>query len=134
MMVFEKLMELFVRGKIKSEIIEKSIEPLQKEKEEIQVQIKDLTQIDQVLEIKVDEFSSESIRHQLERFEEMLSDQNIHEMRSMVRDFIYKIELFPKENPKSKKWKRRIHIQSYVRALTMIMLASPRGFEPLLPA
>ena len=54
-------------------------------------------------------------------------------MRNMVRDFIYKIELHPKENPNAKKWLRRVHLQGYVRALTMILLASPRGFEPLLP-
>jgi hypothetical protein len=45
----------------------------------------------------------------------------------MVRDFIYKIEINPKENANAKKWKRRVHIQSYVRALTMIQVASPRG-------
>jgi hypothetical protein len=74
------------------------------------------------------------IRHQLDRFEEIISDQNINEMRNMVRDFIHKIELHPKKDANAKKWKRRVHIQSNVRALTMILLASPRGFEPLLPA
>ena len=45
----------------------------------------------------------------------------------MVRDFIYKIEIYPKENANAKKWKRRVHIQSYVRTLTMILMTSPRG-------
>ena len=84
--------------------------------------------------MKVDEYSDESIRRQLERFEDMLNDDNIVEMRSLVRDFIFKITLNPKDDPKTKKWKRRVLIQSYVRALTMIKVASPRGFEPLLPA
>ena len=88
----------------------------------------------QGLDIKVEEFSSDAIKHQLDRLEEMVSDQNITEMRGMVRDFIYKVEIFPKEAPTAKKWKRHVHIQSYVRALTMILLASPTGFEPVLPA
>ena len=52
----------------------------------------------------------------------------------MTRDFIYRIDLYPKERPTAKKWKRRVSIQSYIRALTMIKLASPTGFEPVLPA
>ena len=63
-----------------------------------------------------------------------MNEDNMVEMRNFVRDFIYKITLDPKENPKSKKWKRHIHLDSHVRALTMIQMASPRGFEPLLPA
>ena len=129
-----RLMKLFSRGKIKAEIIENEIDPLQHEKEELETKIGDLLAIDEILDVKVDEFSSESIKCQLDRFEDMLNDDNRIEMRSLVRDFIYRITLHPKENPKSKKWKRHVHLDSYVRALTMIKLASPRGFEPLLPA
>jgi site-specific DNA recombinase len=127
------LMRLYSRGKIQAAIIEKSIEPLQKEKEEIEARSDELNQLDQILELKVEQYSDESIRGQLQRFEEMLNEDNLHEMRNMVRDFIHRIEIFPKEIPGAKKWKRRIHINGYVRALTMINVASPRGFEPLLP-
>jgi hypothetical protein len=61
----------------------------------------------------------------------MLSAKNIKEKRNMVRDFIYKIEIFSKDGPNVTKWKRRVSIMSYIRALTMIQMASPRGFEPL---
>ena len=94
----------------------------------------DISQINEILDVKVVEYSDESIRRQLERFEEMLNEDNIVEMRSLVRDFIFKITMYPKDDPKTKKWKRRVDIKSYIRALTMIKLASPRGFEPLLPA
>ena len=127
-------MELFSRGKIKAELIENQITPLQLEKEELESKIIDITQINAVLDIKVDGFSNESIRHHLEKFEEMLNDDNLIEMRSLMRDFIKKISLDPKEDPKAKKWKRHVHIDSYVRALTMIKVASPTGFEPVLPA
>ena len=129
-----KLMELFSMEKIKAEHIENEITSLQQEKEELETKIIDITKINEILDIKVDEFSNASIKYQLERFEEMLSDDNLIEMRSLVRDFFKKITLDPKEEPRAKKWKRHIHIDSYVRALTMIKLASPRGFEPLLPA
>ena len=128
------LMSLYSRGKIKAELIEKSIEPLQKEKDEIRARLSESAQYDKILELKVEEFSSESIKNQLERFEEILNEDNVHEMRNMVRDFIYRIDIYPKEVLGAKKWKRRIHIQGYVRALTMMKMASPRGFEPLLPA
>jgi hypothetical protein len=51
------------------------------------------------------------------------------ERSSVLMEFIG-----PKDDPKAKKWKRHVHIDSFVRALTMIKVASPRGFEPLLPA
>ncbi len=59
----------------------------------------------------------------------MLSAKNIKEKRNMVGDFIYKIEIFRKDDPNVTKWKRRVSIMSYIRALTVILLASPRGFE-----
>ena len=128
-------MTLYKRGNINPEIIESQIIPLQQEKEEIEANIIDSTSLNAMLESKVDEYSSESIRFDLERFEEMLNDDNLIEMRSLVREYIKKITLEPKDNPKAKKkWKRHVHIDSYVRALTMIKLASPRGFEPLSPA
>jgi hypothetical protein len=115
-------------------LIENSIEPLQKEKETLEVKSKELSQLNEVLDVKVEEFSSDAIVNQLRRFEDMLSARNINEMRSMVRDFIHKIEIFPKDDPNVKKWKRRVSIMSYIRALTVIQMASPRGFEPLSPA
>jgi hypothetical protein len=100
----EKLMGLFTRGKIKAEIIEKTMEPLQTEKEDLEIKTKDISDMNEILDIKVEEFSSDAIRNQLARFEEMVSDQNVSEMRNMVRDFIYKIELFPKKDARTKKW------------------------------
>lgn len=126
------MMGLFARGKIKAEIIEKSIEPLQKEKEGLEAQSQDLAGLNEILEIQVDDYSNDAIRHQLERLDEIANDNNINELRSMVRDFIYKIEIFPKKDPKAKKWKRRISIQGYIRALTMILVASPKVI-PLYP-
>jgi hypothetical protein len=64
----------------------------------------------------------------------MLNEDNLIEMRGLVHDLIKKITLDPKDVPRSKKLKRHVHIDSYVRALTMILLASPTGFEPVLPA
>ena len=122
-------MELFRRGKIKADIIENEIEPLQQEKEELEAKVTDLSAIDEILDLKIGEFSSESIKNQLDRFEEMLNDDNHIEMRNLVREFIHKITLDLKKNPKSKKWKRHVRIDSFVRALTMTKMASPTGFE-----
>ena len=130
----DNLVNLLARGKIKAEHVERSIEPLQKEKEDLEIKTKDLSDMNEILDIKVEEFSSDSIKNQLARFEEIVAENNITELRNMVRDFIYKIELHPKENPKTRKWQRPVSIQGYIRALTMIKVASPRGFEPLSPA
>jgi site-specific DNA recombinase len=130
----ERLMTLFSRGKIKAEIIEAAIEPLQKEKGGLEGRAKDLSEMEKVLDIKIGEFSSERIRAELQRFEELANDDNIIEMRNMVRDFIYQIKLFPKEQPTAKKWQRCVEIQSFIRTLTMTKVASPTGFEPVLPA
>ena len=130
-----KLMTLFSRDKIPVELVEKQIEPLHQEKKDLDTKIIDISQINEALDIKMDEYSTESIKSNLERFEELLSDDNMIEMRGLVRDFIHRITLGPKDNPKAKqKWLRPVHLESYVRALTMIKMASPRGFEPLLPA
>jgi site-specific DNA recombinase len=129
-----KLMSLFSRGKINTELIENQIAPLQEELGELKAKVIDISQINEVLNVKIDEYTSESIQQQLEKFEEMLNEDNMIEMRNLVRDFIYKITLYPKNDPKSKKWSRCVQIESYIRALTMIKVASPTGFEPVLPA
>lgn len=41
-----------------------------------------------------------------------MSNQNASEMRTMVRDFIYKTELFSKKDPRANKWLRRVQIQT----------------------
>jgi len=128
------LMTLFSRGKIKAELIENQIAPLQEELEELEAKVIDISQINEVLNVKIDEYTSESIQQQLEKFEEMLNEDNMVKMRNLVRDFIYKVTLYPKNDPKSKKWSRCVQIESYIRALTMIKVASPTGFEPVLPA
>ena len=125
----DNLLGLLARGKIKPEHVERSIEPLQAEKEELEIKSKDINQMNEILDIKVEEYSSDAIRNQLDRFEEIMSERNIIELRSFVRDFIHEIKLFPKEDPRSKKWKRPVHIQGYIRALTMKLVASPRGTE-----
>ena len=129
------LMDLYSRGKIKAGLIEEQISPLQQELEDLESKVVDFTELNKFLDENLDEFSNESIRHHLENFERMLTEDNMVEMRNLVRDFIVNITLDPKDNPKAKKkWKRPVHIKSYVRALTMILMASPRGFEPLSPA
>ena len=129
----DKIMDLYMDGKIDKLILESKLVPLQEEEKELEVRALDLSQVNLVLNAKLSEFAAGNIAEQLDRFETMLNDDNEPEMRLLVRDFIRKITIGPKEEPKSKKWKRRVHIESYVRALTMILVASPRGFEPLLP-
>ncbi|NNK85197.1 MAG: hypothetical protein HKO91_06580, partial [Desulfobacterales bacterium] len=107
--------------KIKVEIIDNGIIPLQQEKEELEAQAVDIRKINEFLNLKVDDYTSDSIKHNLDRFEEMLNDDNLIEMRSLVRDFFKRITLDPKEEPRAKKkWKRPVQLESYVRALTMI--------------
>ena len=110
------LMNLYSRGKIEAGLIEEQISPLQQELGELESKVIDFTELNKFIDMNIDEFSSESIRHHLENFERMLTEDNMVEMRGLVRDFIYKITLDPKDNPKAKmKWKRPVHLESYVR-------------------
>lgn len=87
--------------------------------------------MNEILEIRVEDFSSDALKHHLERLAEIVSGDNVDELRSMVRGFIEKIELHPKVHLKAKKWKRRVSIRKYIRAFTMILVASPTGLASL---
>ena len=127
----DTLLALLTRGKIKPEHVERSIEPLEREKEDLEIKTQDLANMNEILNVKVEYFSAEAIRDQLAHFDEIISEDNMIKMRLMVRDFIHKIIIGPKDVPKARKWQRPVSIQGYIRALTMIKVASPRGFEPL---
>ncbi len=76
------------------------------------------------------ELDDQTIRNYVDRFEELLNESNMDLMRDFVKTFIAKIELWGKENGKRKG--RKVHIHGQIPALTIIAVASPRGFEPLL--
>ncbi len=48
--------------KVKPEIIEKGIEPLQKQKEKLEVNSKDLAEISEIINVKVEDFTSDAIK------------------------------------------------------------------------
>lgn len=104
------LIVLHSRGKIKAKLIDRNIEELQKEKEDLEIRSKDLADISVILDVKVEDFSNEMIREQLVKFDTMVDGNNLVEMRGMVRDFIYKITLYPKKDSKTKAWRREIRL------------------------
>jgi site-specific DNA recombinase len=95
-----KLMELYSIGKIDANLIDEQISPLQQELKDLKSKVVDFTELNNFLDENLDDFSNESIRHHLENFERMLTEDNMIEMRNLVRDFIVKITSGPKGQSK----------------------------------
>jgi len=120
-----RLMSLFERGKISPEVIETRMDKLEEEKKRIKNELDGDQQVNTALKYAESELNSHTIRKYIEKFEELLNESNTDLMREFLQTFIYKIELFGKENGKRKGRKVRVH--SHIPALTGIELASPRG-------
>lgn len=126
-----RLLSLFERGKVSTDIIESRIAELENEKENISDSMNGEQQLQTALEYAESELDNSIIRQYANQFESLLNEENIEQMREFLRTFINRIELFGRVNGKRKG--RKVHIHGTLPALTRIELVLPRGFEPLLP-
>lgn len=124
-------MELFERGNISPEIIERRIMALEEEKRALADSLEGDRQVIAALEYAEAELDSKIIRGYVNRFEGLLGEGNLDQMREFIKAFIVKIELGGRENGKRKG--REVRIYGQIPALTGMKVVLPRGFEPLLP-
>ena len=82
-------------------------------------------QVQTTIKYAEEELSDELIEGYIDRFEELLNDHNIEQMRDFIRAFIFKIELWARVKGKIRG--RKVHIHGQIPALTGIAMASPMG-------
>ena len=127
----QRLLGLFERGNISPEIVEERVAGLESEKAGIKESMKGEQQVQTAIKYAEAELDAAIIREYTEQFEDLLSEENMTQMREFLATFIHRIELFPRKNRKRKG--REVHIHGTIPALTRIEFVLPRGFEPLLP-
>ena len=123
-------MNLFERGNLSPEIIENRIKTLEMEKKAIQDQFEGEKQVKAAIEYAEKELDDDLIRGYMDRFETLVNESNMDQMREFIKTFIVRMELHGRV--KNKKRGRKVYIHSQIPALTGIELASPWGFEPQL--
>jgi hypothetical protein len=77
------------------------------------------------------EVSDDDIRNAIENFTEEVSHADPKVRKSAVIALFQEVRIFPKEGAP---WERILEIKGSCLPLTRLSVASPRGFEPLLPA
>ncbi len=127
-----RLMSLFERGTVSSDIIEDRITRLEKEKFEFSEYLENNNLISEAIRIAESELDQTIVREYINQFESLLDDLNKDLMRQFIQNFIHKIELG--RNHKYKKRSRKVNIYATIPAFARMNLVLPRGLEPLLPA
>ncbi len=80
------------------------------------------------------DYNDDILYAEIKRIIENLSDEanapDPKRKRRLVQSLLEEVKIFPKEgNP----WRRNLEIRGVYLPLTGVFVASPRGFEPLLP-
>ncbi len=79
-------------------------------------------------------FSDAHFRDLLDRFDDTIGAGSIYERRNLIGEVIERIDLGPKVQRPGRPWERDCSIFLRVPGEAGVKVASPRGFEPLLPA
>ena len=76
------------------------------------------------------EISNAEIKHIIENLSDEANAPNPKRKRRLVKSLLEEVKIFTKGgNP----WRRNLEIKGLYLPLTGVFVASPRGFEPLLP-
>ena len=122
----ERLMHLYSRGLVEIEDIEPKLALIKDQKKAITKKIENQKAVQGAFEV-----SDDDIRSVIENFKEQVSQADPKVRKSAVLALFEQISIFPKEGAP---WERILEIKSSCLPLTRLSVASPRGFEPLLPA
>ncbi len=122
----ERLMNLYSRGLVEIEDIEPKLVSIKEQKKAIKENIKHQKASQGVFEV-----SDDDIRNAIENFAEEVSHANPKIRKSAVIALFQEIRIFPKEG---ESWQRILEIRRGCLPLTRVSVASPTGFEPVLPA
>lgn len=78
-------------------------------------------------------YSSGFLRRLLGRFEATMTLGSVHDRRALLGMFLDSVEIWPKEASASPSWTRKVQLNVRLPG-GGVLLASPGGFEPPLPA
>ena len=122
----ERLMRLYSRGLVEIEDIEPKLASIKEQKKAIKKNIEHQKASQGVFEV-----SDDDIMNAIENFVEEVRHADPKIRKSAVLALFQEVRIFPKEN---EPWERLLEIKGSCLPLTRVSVASPRGFEPLLPA
>ena len=122
----QKYMDLYSRGLVEIEDIEPKLASIKGQKKAIIKEIENQKVVQGAFEV-----SDDDIRSVIENFSEEVRQADPKVRKSAVLALFEQIKIFPKEN---NPWERILEIKGSCLPLTRVAVASPRGFEPLLPA
>ncbi|MBU4287893.1 MAG: recombinase family protein [Proteobacteria bacterium] len=122
----QNYMYLYSRGLVEIEDIEPKLASIKEQKKAITEEIENQKTVQGAFEV-----SDGDIRRVIENFTEEVSHADPKIRRSAILALFQEIRIFPKEGTP---WERILEIKGSCLPLTRVSLASPRGFEPLLPA
>ena len=122
----QKYMDLYSRGLVEIEDIEPKLASIKDQKKAITEEIENQKAVKGAFEV-----SDDDIRNAIENFTEEVSHADPKIRKSAILALFQEIRIFPKEGTP---WERILEIKGSCLPLTRLSVASPRGFEPLLPA
>ena len=121
-----RVIDLYSRSSINRDEAEAKLVPLRKQKETMVENLKTMASTYGSVEVK-----EKDIAEVVENFREEVSHADPKIRKSAVRTLFEEINIFPKEGDP---WERLIEIKGTSIPLTRLKVASPTGFEPVLPA
>jgi chromosome segregation ATPase len=113
-------------GLVEIEEIEPKLASIKDQKKAITEEIENQKASQGVFEV-----SDDDIRNAIENFTGEVSHADPKIRKSAILALFQEIRIFPKEGTP---WERILEIKGSCLPLTRVSVASPRGFEPLLPA
>ena len=122
----QKYMDLYSRGLIEIEDIKPKLASIKDQKKTITEKIENQKAVQSAFEI-----SDGDIRSVIENFSEKVSHANPKTKKRAIQALFQEVRIFPK---KGEPWEKILEIKGSCLPFTLVFLASPRGFEPLLPA
>ncbi len=122
----QKYMDLYSRGLVEIEDIEPKLASVKEQKKAIIEKMKNQKAVQGAFEV-----SDDDIRNVIENFKEEVRQADPKARKNAVLALFEQIKIFPKEG---EPWERILEIKGGCLPLTRVSVASPRGFEPLLPA
>jgi site-specific DNA recombinase len=120
-----RVMKLYRVGTIDEKEIERELVDVQGRKRELEVKLEEMRSLEEGLAV-----NDEDIREVIGNFREEADHADPKVRKRLFQDLFREIKIHPKEgNP----WSRVLEITGVYIPLTRLKMASPTGFEPVLP-
>ncbi len=122
----QKVMNLYQMSLIDDNEVKEQLKPLNHHRERLQSRIDDLKGAEGIWQV-----SKSDIKAIIDNLSKELDHADPKIKKRVFQTLFREIRIFPKEG---RPWKRILEIKGVYLPLTGVFVASPRGFEPLLPA